>query len=192
MTRKPLIIGLGGTLRDFSSTEKALRVALDAAEADGCETVLISGRALDLPPYSPEDPARSEEALRLVDLMRRADGVILGSPGYHGGMSGLVKNAIDYIEDLREDARPYLDGRPVGALATGAGWQGAVTTLSSLRAVIHALRGWNTPLGVAVNTAEKVFERDGACCDDKIRGQLHALGRQVAGFARGAVSPAAA
>ncbi|WP_339947683.1 NAD(P)H-dependent oxidoreductase [uncultured Albimonas sp.] len=192
MTRKPLIVGLGGTLRDFSSTEKALRIALDAAEAEGCETVLLAGRALDLPPYSPDDETRSEEASRLVDAIRRADGVILGSPGYHGGMSGLVKNAIDYIEDLRTDARPYLEGRAVGAVATGGGWQGAVTTMNALRDVVHALRGWNTPLGVAVNTAEPVFGPDGDCEDAKVRGQLEALGRQVAGFARAAADPAAA
>ncbi|SFH69456.1 NADPH-dependent FMN reductase [Albimonas pacifica] len=192
MTRKPLIVGLGGTLRDFSSTEKALRIALDAAEAEGCETVLIAGRALDLPPYSPEDERRSDEASRMIEAIRRSDGVILGSPGYHGGMSGLVKNAIDYIEDLRTDARPYLEGRAVGAVATGGGWQGAVTTMNALRDVVHALRGWNTPLGVAVNTAEPVFGPDGGCEDAKIRGQLEALGRQVAGFARAAVGDAAA
>ncbi|MDF2233849.1 NAD(P)H-dependent oxidoreductase [Albimonas sp. CAU 1670] len=191
MTRKPLIVGLGGTLRDFSSTEKALRIALDAAEAQGCETELIAGRALDLPPYSPEDPSRTESARRLIHEIRRADGVILGSPGYHGGMSGLVKNAIDYIEDLREDARPYLEGRAVGVVATGGGWQGAVTTMNSLRDVVHALRGWNTPLGVAVNTAEPVFSPDGDCEDAKIRGQLEALGRQVAAFARATLDAAA-
>ena len=64
----------------------------------------------------------------------RADGILLGSPGYHGGVSGLVKNALDYTEDMRGDERPYFDGRPVGAVATGAGWQGAVTTLTAMRA----------------------------------------------------------
>ena len=191
MTKRPLIVALGGTLRDFSSTEKALRICLEAAEAEGCETVLIAGRGLDLPPYSPEDDSRSPEAAHLVEMIRKADGVIFGTPGYHGGMSGLVKNAIDYIEDLRTDERPYLDGRPVGSLATGAGWQGAVTAMTSLRAVIHALRGWNTPLGVAVNTAEGVFDADGTCTDEKILAQLQALGQQVAQFAKSPAHAAA-
>jgi hypothetical protein len=39
---------------------------------------------------------------------------IVGSPGYHGAISGLVKNALDYIEDLREDPRVYLDNTPWG------------------------------------------------------------------------------
>jgi FMN reductase len=80
----------------------------------------------------------------------------------------MVKNAIDYTEDLRDDERCYLTGKAVGLVATGAGWQGAVQTLVALRGIVHALRGWPTPLGVAVNTAEPVFDSDGQCVSAKI------------------------
>ncbi len=76
------------------------------------------------------------------------------SPGYHGGVSGLVKNAIDWVEELREDERPYFDGRAVGLIVVADGWQATVTTLTSLRSIVHALRGWPTPLGVAINAAD--------------------------------------
>nr|BAQ21925.1 putative NADPH-dependent FMN reductase [Streptomyces versipellis] len=46
--------------------------------------------------------------------MRRADGPVIGSPGYQGGSSGLVKNAADLLEDLRDDTRVHFDGRAVG------------------------------------------------------------------------------
>jgi multimeric flavodoxin WrbA len=36
-------------------------------------------------------------------VLRRAHGIIVASPGYHGSMSGLVKNALDYAEDMRDD-----------------------------------------------------------------------------------------
>ena len=55
---------------------------------------------------------------------------MLVSPGYHGAVSGLVKNALDYVEDLRDEPRPYLDGRAVGCVAIALGWQAAVTTLT--------------------------------------------------------------
>ena len=80
------------------------------------------------------------------------DAIIVGSPGYHGSLSGMVKNALDYAELLRGDQRAYFDGMPVGLVATAGGWQAAVSTLAALRTVIHALRGWPTPLGVAINT----------------------------------------
>ena len=80
--------------------------------------------------------------------------MIVGSPGYHGTLSGLVKTALDYVEQLSKDERAYLDGLPVGLIATAAGWQAAVSTLQALRTIVHSLRGWPTPMGVAVNVAE--------------------------------------
>src|SRR2546430_14882253 len=100
-----LIVGLGGTGRPGSSTERALRICLAEAEELGAQTLLLGGEALELPMYRPEQPDRSPEAQRLVDGLRRADGVILSAAGYHGGMSGMLKNALDYVEDLREDPR---------------------------------------------------------------------------------------
>ncbi len=58
-----------------------------------------------------------------------------------------MKNAIDLLEDLRGDSRVYLDGRAVGCIVTAAGWQGCNTTLGAMRGIVHALRGWPTPLG---------------------------------------------
>ncbi len=111
------VVGLGGTYRPHSSTEQALRIALERAAELGAETVLLGAAALDLPMYRPVEIGQplSPPVAKLVDELRRADAVIIASPGYHGGISGLVKNALDYSEELREDARPYLDGRPVGS-----------------------------------------------------------------------------
>jgi len=97
-------------------------------------------------------------------------------------VSGLVKNALDYIEDLRDDSRPYLDGRAVGCVATASGWQSAVTTLTALRSIVHALRGWPTPLGVAVNSADVSFG-DAGCSSEQVALNLRTVGRQVAEFA---------
>ena len=150
--RPPHFVAIGGTLRADSSTERALKAALGFAAARGATVKLLTGQAINLPPYEPDRGERGTEPAALVAELRRADAVILGSPGYHGGISGLVKNALDYVEDTRDDARCYLDGLPVGCIATGAGWQGATATLVQIRSVVHALRGWPTPLGVAINT----------------------------------------
>jgi FMN reductase len=181
--KRPYIVGIGGTTRANSSTEKALKVALRAAEALGAQTVFLGGEALDLPMYAPERADRSIAAKRFVEEVRRSDGIILGSPGYHGGISGLVKNAIDYVEDLSKDMSPYFQGRAVGLIATGAGWQGAIVTLSALRNVVHALRGWPTPLGVPVNTLEPMFDAEGRCILPKLNAQLETLAREVVDFA---------
>jgi FMN reductase len=183
--RKPVIVGIGGTTRANSSTEKALRYALGVAEKEGAEVVMFDGPTLEkLPHYAPERPERADEARDLVEAVRRADGIIVATPGYHGTISGLVKNALDYTEDVRQDDRPYFADRPVGCIATGAGWQGTVSAMEALRSVVHALRGWPTPLGAAINTAEPAFSPDGDPIDDKVAFQLTTVAQEVMRFIR--------
>jgi FMN reductase len=147
----PRIVGIGGTTRDGSSSERALRIALELAQRAGAETDILLASDLELPVYAPERGA-VPQAAALLDLVKRADGVIIASPGFHGGPSGLLKNALDYLEELRTDERPYLDGRSVGFIVCAAGWQATATTLASLRSTAHALRGWPTPFGVTINS----------------------------------------
>jgi FMN reductase len=180
--QRPYIVGLGGTTRVGSSTEKALSLVLKVVAAQGAETLLLCGADLDLPAYAPNAVATTKTR-RIATALRRADGIILGTPGYHGGISGLVKNALDYTEELRDDKRPYLEGRPVGCLVTAAGEQGAVTTLGALRSVVHALRGWPTPLGVTIITSDPVFDAEGNCLSPRIEKQLGILSQQVLDFA---------
>jgi FMN reductase len=180
----PLILGLGGTTRTGSSTERALLVSLRAAEREGADIVLVAGPDLEMPMYAPERPERAAAAVTLIDLIRRCDGLIIASPGYHGTVSGLIKNALDYIEDLRDDERVYLHGRAVGCIGCAYGWQAAGSTLTALRSVVHALRGWPTPMGAAVNTAQPIFDDEGGCSDASARFQLEVVGQQVAEFAR--------
>jgi FMN reductase len=178
------VLGIGGTLRPGSTSERALRVALAAAETAGASVTLLGAADLNLPLYAPDDPYRDERALRLLELVQQADGIIIASPGYHGGVSGLVKNALDYLEDLRDAPRPYLDGRAVGCIVCAHGWQATVTTLQSMRATIHALRGWPTPLGITLNSAEPLFDQDGALADSDTAARFVMLAEQVVEFAR--------
>jgi len=179
------VVGLGGSLRADSQSERALRIALDGAAAAGAKTTTISGEELVLPFYDPGLPRRDDGARRLVETLRGADGVLLVSPGYHGTVSGLVKNALDYLEDLRTDVRPYLHGRAVGCVAVAQGWQATVNTLTALRACVHSLRGWPTPLGGAVNSAEVEFDAGGGCSDERVAATLRMIGTQVTEFALG-------
>ena len=185
MIAKPLhVVGIGGTVRPHSSSEEALRSALRYVENRGATTRIFAGDELaQLPMYSPEQELRTSLASELVTNLRAADAVIISSPGYHGSISGLVKNALDYTEDMRNDDRPYLTDRAVGLLVTAYGWQASVTTLEALRSIVHALRGWATPYGATVNSTECSFV-DGCCSDSKVEKQLALVGTEVTRFAR--------
>lgn len=187
---RPLVVGLGGTLRSNSSTERALRHGLTLVRSQGGRTRLFCGEDSNLPMYAPHALARTPKALALVDSLREADALIVASPGYHGAVSGLVKNALDYIEDLRDDPRVYLDSTPWGCLSCAYGWQAAVGTLAQLRAIGHALRAWPTPLGVAINSADQIWDTAGELADETVRKHLEVLASQVLTFAPATSGPA--
>ena len=184
MPEKLSIVGIGGTTTPCSSTEQALTIALRAAAAEGAEVALFDGPFLaSLPHYAHGAADQSAEVRKLVAAIRGAHGLIIASPGYHGSISGLVKNAIDYIEETSKDSRVYLDGLPVGLIVTAYGWQATGSTLATMRSIVHALRGWPTPLGAAIRSTAGMF-RDDRCSDAGAAAQLELVGRQVAEFAR--------
>lgn len=179
--RQPLIVGIGGTVTPGAGTEKALGIALAAAGRAGARTMMFGGSDLvHLPHYL--STAVSDGGRRLVEMIRSADGLILASPAYHGSVSGLVKNAIDYIEETARDPRSYLDGVPVGLITLAYGWQATGSTLSALRSIVHALRGWPTPFGAGINSLGLTFEA-GRCSDETAQQQLERVGEQVVAFA---------
>ena len=187
---KPLIVGIGGTVREGSSTERALLAALATAEAGGARTRFLGGAFLaNLPIYNPQPGGPTADQVALADAVREADGVIIATPGYHGSLSGVMKNALDTLELLRTDARPYLTGRAVGVIVTAEGAQAGGTTLTAVRSIIHALRGWPTPFGAALNINSGSFDADGALKDPKEAWQLSTVAEQVLEFAQRSARP---
>jgi FMN reductase len=180
----PLVVGIGGTIGGVSSTERALRIALDAAEREGFRTRMFGGADMArLPLYDPRATSRTADEEAFVDAVRQASAVIIASPGYHGSISGVVKNALDLLEETAKDARPYLADMPVGLIATAYGWQATGSTIAALRSIVHALRGWPTPFAAAINTQVTKFDADGGASDPAVVEQLGLIGRQVARFA---------
>ena len=180
----PLVVGIGGTIGGISSTERALRIALDAAEREGFRTRMFGGADMArLPLYDPRATSRTADEQAFVDAVRQASAVIIASPGYHGSISGVVKNALDLLEETSKDARPYLADMPVGLIATAYGWQATGSTIAALRSIVHALRGWPTPFAAAINTQVTKFDTEGGASDPAVVEQLGLVGRQVARFA---------
>ena len=183
-SRQPLIVGIGGTLREGSTSERTLQLALGQARQMGCATQIFSGARINLPPFDPADRQRTPEASALVEALRKADGVVLCSPGYHGTVSGLIKNALDYIEDLRGDVRTYLSERAVGIIVCADGVQAMGSTLNTLRSVVHALRAWPTPFAAVVNSNAKPFAADGTCVSTEVEQSVKLTTAQVVEFAQ--------
>lgn len=182
MTRS--IVGIGGTVREGSSSELLVRAVLRECERLGARTAMFDGPTLArLPHFNPAGAGRTADERALLDAVRGADGLVIGSPGYHAGVSGVVKNAIDLLEDTRQDPRIYFDGLPVALVVSAAGWQAGGVTLAALRGIVHAMRGWPTPLGITLNSAEqRPFATDGTIADEGVRSAVQVQARQLMAF----------
>jgi len=178
------IVAIGGTVNPGSTTEQALRLAAASAGAGGADVQVFGGAYLSGLAHYGSEAHQKGDGGELVEAVRAADGVLIAAPGYHGTISGLVKNALDYLEDLSKDERPYLDGRAVGLIATAYGDQATMSTLITMRAIVHALRGWPTPMGATIRTYHGLFSPDGECLEDRARMQLEMVGAQVLRGAR--------
>jgi len=182
--RRPLVVGIGGTIRSGSTSEAALQYALAAAAAAGGDTRLLGGEFLSrLPVYDPRPGEMTDAQAELVTTVRAADAIIIASPGYHGSISGVMKNALDTLELTANDAAPYFEGRPVGTIVTSYGWQAAGSALMALRMIVHAMRGWPTPFGATLNSTCSLFDASGACTDSKDAWALTTVAHQVMDFA---------
>jgi FMN reductase len=127
---------------------------------------------------------RTSEQCEFVDTVRQCHGVIISTPGYHGGVAAPIKNVLDLLEDTARDEQPYLADRAFGCIVCAYGWQACGTTLVSLRVIGHALRAWPTPFGATLNASAPLFGLDGTCVDEKTAQQISMVASQVVAFAR--------
>lgn len=148
----PVLACLGGSLRERSVTRAALQAAASTARDKGFDIDMLDVRELNLPMYLPDmdspdeyEQPHQDNIRRFLDSCRRADAMIWASPTYHGTMSGVIKNALDFVELLSKDARPYLHQMPVGLIAVNDS-----VTFSSMMNAVYELRAWLAPTMVLV------------------------------------------
>ena len=174
---KVRIAGISGSRRAGSYTRMAVETALRAAREGGAEVELIDLREFDLP-FADGGDSTVPDLDRLRAAVQQADGVILGTPEYHGSFSGVLKNALDLL------GFDEFEGKMVGLVGVSGGAMGGFNALNELRNVGRTLHAWVVPEQAAVAEAWKVFDESGAVKDEKVARRLHDVGRAVARFAR--------
>ncbi len=174
---QPRIVALGGSLDGGQSTRHALNHVLNAAEAAGAHTELLDIATLQLPIYV-HGQTPPESVQRLVSAVRAADGLVWGSPLYHGSVSGAFKNAIDWLELLNRDDPPYLTDKVVALVCAAGGVQG-LQAINAMEQIVRALRGITLPLVTPIERAHQAFDAAGAANDVKLAEQLLRQGQEL-------------
>tara|TARA_R110002033_G_scaffold99662_1_gene148079 strand:- start:1619 stop:2224 length:606 start_codon:yes stop_codon:yes gene_type:complete len=178
------VVFIGGTQRENSSSEMALRYVAGKIKSTGVAVRIFDGKFLaNLRHYDPSCRSRTPVEDDFIQAIRECSGIVVATPGYHGSLSGPVKNALDWTEDLAKDDPPYLSGRVFGSIVTAYGSQACGTTLVALRSIAHALRAWPTPVGATINSLVQKVALDGTG-DSQATSQLDALAFQMLDFLR--------
>jgi FMN reductase len=172
------IVAICGSLNARSQTKKALSLALKGAEEYGADTKLITLRDYKLVFYGEVDEADyPPDVFRLRKEIKESDGIIFGTPEYHGSMSGILKNMLDLM------SQEQLEGKIAGLVGVAGGHTGAINSLNTMRIIGRNLHCWMLPQEVSVAESSKVFNDDGTVTDPDIEKRLLDVGRQVVKFA---------
>jgi FMN reductase len=171
------IAGISGSLRQGSYTRMAVEAALRGAADVHAQTHLIDLAEFQLA-FAGAGGDKGPDFERLRSAVQEADGIILGTPEYHGSFSGVLKNALDLM------GFDEFEGKMIGLVGVSGGAMGAFEALNSLRNVGRALHAWVVPQQASVPEAWKVFDPSGAVKDARIADRIKEVGREVARFAR--------
>jgi chromate reductase len=179
---KPIsVLGICGSLRKASFNMAALRTAVELAPAGMAVTIADISQ---IPLYN--EDVREKGFPPPVETLRQqikaADALLFACPEYNYGMSGVLKNAIDWAS--RPPDQPFA-GKPCAILGAAAGMAGSARGQLNLRHIMVFLdmHPINKP-EVLIFQAHTKFDANGALTDDVARGLIGDLMKALPAWTR--------
>ena len=162
------ILGVASSMRESSYSTHVLKLALEKAEKRGVETKLLDLRELQLPMYRPEQNG-SPELDKVTEYVKWADAFVLASPDYHGSMSGVMKNFLDFFWS-------DFAGKTFGYIC--ASHEKGLTVMDQMRTAVRQCYGWSMPFGVSVNS-DQDFDKQGNITNENILSRIETIARDL-------------
>ncbi|CAG7643014.1 FMN-dependent NADPH-azoreductase [Paenibacillus solanacearum] len=138
---------------------------------------LIDLRELPLPLFSPDMPELPPDVHRLLEAVTLADGLVIATPEYHGSISGVLKNALDYMN------AGHVAGKPVLSVSSAGGPLG-VSSLLQLQSIVRNLHGVNCPEWMSIGMGSGRFDAEGCPIDEGIRSRAESAVEQLLNLTR--------
>src|SRR5689334_19878111 len=146
MAETPLkILAVIGSLHRESVTRTVLAEITGKLESVGCEVDILDFEREPLPLYNPDTAYDAPSFPSLKKRVDDADVLLLGTPDYHGSMSGAMKSFLDHF--WREFA-----GKLFATVV--ASHEKGLTVTDQLRTVARQCYAWAMPYGVSFSDAE--------------------------------------
>ena len=136
MTQAFRLLGLSGSLRRASNSTALLRGLQDALAPKAALSIFaLHG----IPLYNEDDDGEhAPESVRaLRSAIETSDGVAMISPEYNHGMSGVLKNALDWVS--RPYGRSALKGKPVLTMTASPAFTGGVRAQQQMNETLAAI-----------------------------------------------------
>src|SRR5680860_1117944 len=117
------LLFFAGSARDGSLNKKLARLGRHIAEANGIEAVFVDLSDYHMPIYHGDLEANEgvpERARAFKALLEEYDGVFIATPEYNASIPALLKNTLDWVSRVKDEAQQKLFAGVVEALAVAA------------------------------------------------------------------------
>ena len=180
----PRLLVFAGSLRAASFNKRLAHLAAEAAQRAGAEVVEIDLRDFALPLLDEDLEAAQglpEAALRLKELFKQSQGLILACPEYNSSITAVLKNTIDWVSRPAPGERPFepFEGKVVGLVSASPGALGGMRGLVVVRMLLGNLRMLVLPDQLSVSQAHQAFDDAGGLKDARQLATLEQLAGRV-------------
>ena len=162
------VLAVIGSLQRDSVTRVGVRHVAQELQAAGCAVDVLDFQEEPLGLYNPDTAHDLPGYAALQARVHRADVIVLGSPDYHGGISGAMKNFLDHF--WHEFA-----GKLFATIV--ASHEKGLTATDQLRTVARQCYAWTLPYGISL--VEDVDVRDGQVVSEALKQRLDMLIRDL-------------
>lgn len=169
MSEVPLnVLAVVGSLHRDSVCRAVILYVGAKLKALGCAVDVLDFEKEPLALYNPDVAHDLPGYSELQARVDRADVILLGTPDYHGSISGTTKNFLDHF--WREFA-----GKLFATIV--ASHEKGLTVTDQLRTVARQCYAWSLPYGVSFT--EDVDVKDNAIVSDSLKNRLEMMVRDV-------------
>jgi NAD(P)H-dependent FMN reductase len=187
MAYTPKILAFAGSTRKESFNKKLVRIAADAARNAGAQVTLLDLRDIPMPLYDGDLEAEQgipENGKKFKVLLLAHDGLLIAAPEYNSGISGVLKNAVDWASRpvVGEPPLACFAGKVATLMSASPGALGGLRGLVVVRSLLSNMGTIVLPTQVAVPQAHNAFGSDGKLKDPKQQDSIESLGRDLVGF----------